>query len=281
VAEPGLVRLADGLSGHVQPGDGNKVLWIHGYTVDSSSWTEMWRRLPDWYHIGLDLPGHGSSVPIAPQEDLRTLGRKVADLCREQDIRHIVAISFGTVTAIQVMIEEPDHLWSIVLGAPTLAGGPSDPDVEVTYGRLHELYTHVGPGPEMAATWMSCIAWEGIDQQPALREQLGRLVENHRWTELEDWRILRLLQPPQREDDLRNIHTPMLILIGELDLPALHACADILQRTVPRCELVTLADTHHLCMHESPGPSAGHIERHLRANNHPSTRATGFRQLLP
>jgi pimeloyl-ACP methyl ester carboxylesterase len=175
-------------------------------------------------------------------------------------------------TATQFLIEEPDHLWSIVLGAPTLAGGPSDPDVGVTYGRLQQLYARVGPGREMAATWMSCIAWEGIDQQPALREQLGRLVEDHRWTEFEDWRILRLLQPPQREDDLKKIRTPMLILIGDLDLPAFHACAAILQRTVPRCERVTLADTHHLCMLESPAPSARAIERHLRSNDRPPTR---------
>jgi pimeloyl-ACP methyl ester carboxylesterase len=272
VSEPAHVRLADGLAGRVQPGDGNKVLWIHGYTLDSSSWSEMWRRLPGWYHIGLDLPGHGASAPIVLQDDLRRLGRKVADLCREQDIRHIVALSFGTMTGTQVLIEEPDYLWSIVLGAPTLAGGPSDPDVGVAYGKLHQLYTRVGPGREMAATWMSCIAWEGIDQQPALREQLGALVASHRWTEFDDWRILRLLQPAQCEDDLRKIRTPMQILIGDLDLPAFHACAAILQRTVPRCERVTLANTHHLCMLESPGPSAGPIERHLRSNDRPSTR---------
>jgi 2-succinyl-6-hydroxy-2,4-cyclohexadiene-1-carboxylate synthase len=281
VAELAHVRLADGLAGRVQPGDGNKVLWIHGYTLDSSSWSEMWRRLPGWYHIGLDLPGHGGSAPIGPQDDLRTLGRKVADLCREQDIRHLVALSFGTVTATQVLVEEPDHLWSIVLGAPALAGGPSDPDVGVTYGRLHQLYTQSGPGPEMTATWMSCIAWEGIDQQPALREQLGRLVHEHRWTEFKDWRILRLLQPPQREDDLRKIRTPMLILIGELDLPAFHACAAILQRTVPRCERVTLADTHHLCMLESPGLSAGPIERHLQMNDRAATRVATSEQPPP
>ena len=272
------MRLADGLAGRVQPGEGNKVLWIHGYTLDSSSWTEMWRRLPGWYHIGLDLPGHGVSAPIAPQDDLRTLGRKVADLCREQDIRHIVALSFGTVTATQVLIEEPNHLWSVVLGAPTLAGGPSDPEVGGTYARLQQLYNRSGSAREMAATWMSCIAWEGIDQKPILREELGRLVENHRWTELKDWAILRLLQPPQREDDLRSIRTPLLILIGDRDLPAFHACAAILQRTVARCERVTLADTHHLCMLESPDPSAESIEKHLRSYDRPSVVVAGSEQ---
>jgi len=264
------VDLGDGLAGCVQAGAGSKVLWIHGYTLDSSSWKEMWRRLPGWHHIGLDLPGHGRSAPIGATDDLRTLGGKVARLCREQEIRHVVALSFGTMTAIQVLIEQPEHLWSVVLGAPTLAGGPSDRDVGVTYGTLHQLYAQVGPGREMAATWMSCIAWDGIDALPALRAQLGALVEKHRWTEFQDWRILRLLQPPQEKDDLRRIRTPMLVLIGDMDLPAFHACAAILQETVPRCERLTLANTHHLCMLESPGPSAAAVERHLRAHDQPS-----------
>jgi pimeloyl-ACP methyl ester carboxylesterase len=281
VTEAGRVQLARGFTGRVQPGGANKVLWIHGYTLDSSSWTEMWRRLPGWYHIGLDLPGHGGSAPISPQDDLRTLGRRVADLCHEHDIRHIVALSFGTLTATQVLIEEPDYLWSIVLGAPTLAGGPSDPEVGATYARLQQLHADATPPRELATTWMSCIAWEGIDQKPALREELGRLVENHRWTELKDWAILRLLQPPQREDDLRNIQTPMLILIGDRDLPAFHASAAILQRTVPHCELVTLPTTHHLCMLESPAASAGPIEKHLRSHDRPSHPASASPRASP
>ena len=100
------------------------------------------------------------------------------------------------------------------------------------------------------------------------------MVENHRWTEFEEWRILRLLQPPQLEGDLRRIRTPMLILIGDMDLPAFHACAAILERAVPRCERLTLADTHHLCMLESPAASAAAVERHLRAHDRPSFRAS-------
>jgi len=271
VPDPVLVDFGGGLAGCVQEGSGHRVLWIHGYTLQSSSWKEMWRRLPGWHHFGLDLPGHGASAPIGAGDDLRTLGRRVAALCREQEIRHVVALSFGTVTAIQVLIEEPDYLWSVVLGAATLAGGPSDRDVGITYAKLHRLYTEVGPGREMAATWMSCIAWDGIDALPALREELGALVERHRWAEFEDWRILRLLQPAQSEEDLRRIRTPMLILIGDMDLSAFHACADILQRAVPRAERLTLADTHHLCMLESPAPSAAAVARHLRAHDRPSS----------
>jgi 3-oxoadipate enol-lactonase len=264
-----LARLAvaEGLVAREQPGPGSKVLWIHGYTLDSSSWREMWRRLPGWHHIGLDLPAHGDSAPIGPEDDLRQLGSRVIAFCRAQQIRHVVALSFGTLTATQAAIEAPDYFHSMVLGAPTLAGGPSDPEVGATYWRLQQLRARSAPAAEMKSTWMSCIAWKGVETQPALEEELGALVAAHGWTELDNWAILRLLNPPQNEEDLRRITTPLLVVIGDADLPAFHTCAGILERTVARCERVTLQDTGHLCMLQSPGPSAAAIEAHLRAHD--------------
>jgi 3-oxoadipate enol-lactonase len=255
-----------GVVAHARPSSGTKVLWIHGYTLDSASWREMWRRLPGWHHVGLDLPAHGASAPIGPDDDLRQLGQRVAAFCREQEIRHVVALSFGTLTATQAAIEAPDWFQAMVLGAPTLAGGPSDPQVAASYFQLHQLYRTVGPGPAMKAAWMSCIAWKGIDELPELREELGALVAAHQWTEIAEWGITRLLQPPQAEDDLRRIQTPLRILIGDRDLPAFHAAAEVLMRTVPRCDHIVLEDTDHLCMLQSPEPSARHIESHLRAH---------------
>jgi 2-succinyl-6-hydroxy-2,4-cyclohexadiene-1-carboxylate synthase len=272
VTERLVTQIAPGLAARVQ-GEGTKVLWLHGYTLDSSSWREMWRRLPGYCHVGLDLPGHGGSAPVGPQDNLHVLARRVADVCLDQGIRHIVALSFGTLTATQVVLEEPDHFRSLVLAAPTLAGGPQDPEVGLAYSKLAVLHRGGARGREMRDAWMSCIAWNGIEKNPALREELGLLVERHPWRELEDWAMLRLMHPPHREEDLRRIRTPTLILIGDLDLPAFHQSAGILERSLPSCRRVDLADTHHLCILESPGLSAGPIREHLLAHDRPSFTA--------
>ena len=270
IEELGTIQVAEGLAARVLPGgQGPSVLWLHGYTLDSTSWREMWSRLPGWNHIGLDLPAHGLSGPIVPGENLRTLGRKVADFCKREGIRHLVALSFGTLTATQVAIEEPEWFWSLVLGAPSLAGGPQDPRVGMTYAKLGELIQRVGPGPEMTQTWMDCIAWKGVEKQPALQVEMRHLVEGHRWSELRDWGMWRLLQPPQLEDDLRRIVTPVLVVIGEQDLPAFHVVAATLERALPSCTRVTLPDTGHLCMLESPDLSAGPVRHHLETYHRP------------
>jgi pimeloyl-ACP methyl ester carboxylesterase len=273
VADRLVPEIAPGLAARVQ-GEGTKVLWLHGYTLDSSSWREMWRRLPGFCHVGLDLPGHGGSAPVGPHDNLHVLARRVADVCVEQGIRHIVALSFGTLTATQVMLEEPDHFLSLVLAAPTLAGGPQDPQVGMEYSKLAMLHRAGARGPEMRDAWMSCIAWNGIEKYPALREELGLLVERHPWRELEDWSMLRLMQPPHREEDLRSITVPTLILIGDLDLPAFHESAGILERNLRNVRRVDLTDTHHLCILESPGQCEGPIREHLRAHDRPAVTAT-------
>jgi 2-succinyl-6-hydroxy-2,4-cyclohexadiene-1-carboxylate synthase len=85
--------------------------------------------------------------------------------------------------------------------------------------------------------------------------------------------MFRLMQPPHREEDLRGIRTPTLVLVGEHDLPAFRLSADIIQANVPDCRRVDLPDTHHLCMLESPGLSEGPIREHLRAHDSPASAA--------
>ena len=82
MAERFVTQIGPGLAARVQ-GEGTKVLWLHGYTLDSSSWREMWRRLPGFCHVGLDLPGHGGSAPVGPHDNLHVLARRVADVCLE------------------------------------------------------------------------------------------------------------------------------------------------------------------------------------------------------
>jgi 3-oxoadipate enol-lactonase len=264
VGDPTPVELMAGIGGRIQPGHGDKVLWLHGYTVDSSSWTEMWRRLPGWHHIGVDLPGHGASAPIRDGVNLQVLARWLGEYCQAEDVRHVVALSFGTQTATQMAIEYPTFFASMVLGAPSLPGGPQDPEVGVTYSRLHQLYHAAGRGPVLTTLWMNCVAWEGIEKVPGLEPALRALVARHRWDELRNGAMIHFLQPLQREEALRRIGAPVLLLVGEFELPAFRACADILEASLPRCQRHELPDTHHLCMLESPHLAAPLIETHLR-----------------
>jgi hypothetical protein len=69
-----------GISARVVHNSQEKVLWIHGYTLDSSIWKHLWQHLPRWQHIAIDLPGHGLSAPIENGETLLTLADRIGEL---------------------------------------------------------------------------------------------------------------------------------------------------------------------------------------------------------
>jgi len=264
LSELPVVQIADGIAGRIRPGPGDQVLWLHGYTGDSSSWGDMWNRLPGWHHIGIDFPGHGASCPMSEAGDLPALGRRLGQLCVDRGIRHIVALSFGTMTAIQIAIEFPTYFSTIVLSAPSLAGGPQEPDIQQTYMRLFQLYYTVGAGPQMRDTWMGCRVWNGLDKVPGLKEELATLVDRHSWDEMRSFAMRNLVQPAQTESDLERVQAAVQIIIGDREMQTVRANAEMLANALPRSERHELFDSDHLCMLQWPDVSARLIDAHLR-----------------
>jgi pimeloyl-ACP methyl ester carboxylesterase len=264
ISELPVVDIDKGMAGRIRPGSGDQVLWLHGYTVDSSLWGDMWERLPGWHHVGIDLPGHGASGPMTDAGDLPTLGRRLGQFCVDRGIRHIVAISFGTMTAIQIAIEFPTYFSTVVLSAPSLAGGPQEPDVQQTYMRLFQLYYTVGTGPQMRDAWMACRVWNGLDKVPGLKEELATLVDRHSWDEMRSFAMKTFVQPAQTQNDIQRVQAAVQIIIGDREMETVRANAEMLTNALPRSERHELTDTDHLCMMQSPDVSARLIDAHLR-----------------
>lgn len=258
--------LAEGLAARRRPGAGDQVLWIHGYTLDSTSWQDLWDRLPGWSHIGLDLPGHGASRPLAPDEDLPSLARCIGRAAAGEGVRHLVALSFGTIVALQVAIEHPGAFASITLGAPALGGGPQDPEAERLYAVLLDLYRQRGRGPHLDALWLGAESpvFRGLDRGSGLWRQIAALVERHGWGELATGAMGRLTAHPQSRRDLGSVRAAMLVLVGDRDMVAFRRSAEILRRSVPAAERLYLPGAGHLCLLEEPERTACLLSAHLR-----------------
>jgi pimeloyl-ACP methyl ester carboxylesterase len=264
---PPAVVLGDGVAAQLRPAAGEKVFWIHGYSMDSTIWGELWDLLPSWYHIGIDLPGHGASRPIRATDDLRSLALRLGEIALQESARHIAALSFGTMVALQMAIEYPDAFASVTLGAPALAGGPQDPDAAARYGELVRLYRQRGAGPEMAELWMRSPPdiFKGVESRPELRERLFAVISRHAWRELEDGSMLLLTRPAQERRRLHAVRAATLLVLGVRELPAFKACAELMLASIPACERVELASAGHLCLLERPRESARVVDAHLRA----------------
>jgi 2-succinyl-6-hydroxy-2,4-cyclohexadiene-1-carboxylate synthase len=259
------VLQAGGLAVLDSGGDGPGVLWVHGYTLDSTVWEPLWSSLPGWRHLGVDLPGHGRSRPLAPDERLSTLGAEIAAIARNWGIGHLVGLSFGSMVALQAAIAAPSQFLTLTLAAPAIAGGPVDAAAEVRYGQLGELYREFGPGPHMRQLWMSSPPhiFTGARAHPRLWEQLELLVGRHGWRELASGAMRSLTTDVQAPEDLRRITADTLVLIGEDDMPAFRASAALLQRDLRRASVVEVPAAGHLCLLEAPVVCAARLHEHF------------------
>jgi pimeloyl-ACP methyl ester carboxylesterase len=263
---PAVNELVDGLALRELPGPGDRVLWLHGYTLDATSWVDLWRRLPEWHHLGVDLPGHGASRPLRTTEDLPSLARMIGGAALTRGASHVVALSFGTLIALQIAMEHPGAFRSITLGAPALGGGPQDPEAERTYEMLHRLYRKDGLGAHLTTTWMEkpSPVFRHVNRESELWPKLVSLVSQHRWEELSGGSMQRLSGHPQAEPAIRRITAPILIVLGENDMPAFHRCGEIIRRSARAARRVYLEGAGHLCMLESPERAGAIIDSHLR-----------------
>jgi pimeloyl-ACP methyl ester carboxylesterase len=266
VIEP--IQLGQGIAARIAPGDGEKILWIHGYTIDSGVWGHLWRLLPEWHHIGIDLPGHGASDPWPPNPTLPDLARLIGSLAIEQRVQHVVALSFGTVIALQVIMEFPGAFASLTLGAPAIGGGPQEASVGDRYKELFQVYMRYGPGPKMTELWMKFPPniFKGASAHPKLWQELIAVLNRHSWAELRTGAMRYLPYHTHTTDMLQQVETPTLVLVGEEEMKPFKETAVILQNHLPHCETVHLPQAGHLCMLEVPDPAAKFIAKHLRTH---------------
>ena len=105
-------------------GDGPAIGWIHGYTMSSAVFEEIWPRLTGYRHVGIDLPGHGRSPSWPVQARLSEIAAAVACVLEREEVQALVAVSMGTMVAFEMVIRRLYPLSKLVVVAPALVGMP-------------------------------------------------------------------------------------------------------------------------------------------------------------
>ncbi|WP_169947389.1 alpha/beta fold hydrolase [Microbispora sp. H11081] len=246
-------------------GEGPAVLWIHGYTMDSSTWRDLWALLPGRRHIGVDLPGHGGSGPMPPGTTLPGLAAELAAVARAEGAHDVVALSFGSLAGIQLAIDAPDVVRRLVVGAPTIAGAPGEAGTAPRYRALMALRRAGADGATLADVWMSSPPdiFLGTQAHPRLRASLRSVIARHGWDELRTGAMAAFHRHTHTDEALGAIRADTLVLVGDAEMPTFEANAERLGAVVPRCRVARMADAGHLCMIERPEAAARLIRPHL------------------
>jgi len=253
-------------------GSGPAVLWIHGYTMDASIWDELWGLLPGWRHVGVELPGHGGSPALDAGATLSGVADQVGQVGARAGARRVVALSFGSAVALRLAADQPHLVRRLVIGSPTIAGGPGEPgagrryrELAVLSGLAPLMSREIPAGELLADLWMESPPdiFRGTESRPALRARLRSVIARHSWAELRTGAMQAVARDAQSDADLRRITAPTLVFQGEQDMPTFLGNAARLARVLPDCRVECVPQAGHLVLLERPDVVAPALAKHL------------------
>ncbi len=197
---------------------GPLLIFVHGWGFTGSVWESVMARLEASYRcLAVDLPGFGSSPPLECEYSLRNIaGKLAADL--PPDARWI-GWSLGSLVAMQVAIDHPSSVGSLVLvaGTPRFIRGNDWPQAldarlldsfgrdllqhyDQTLSRFIMLQVQGSSGARDVARSLR----HGLRQAPRPRSEV--LAAG-----------LRLLRETDLRRSLSAISCPVTVLLGERD----------------------------------------------------------------
>ena len=242
---------------------------LHAGVADRRMWDGVWPALTSVRDVlRLDLRSYGDSAekvsgPVSHRAD-------VAGLLDELGIgrAHLVGASFGSGVAVEVALERPDLVASLVVAPPggsLLAEMTPDlrafVDAENAAIQAGDLDAAVRANLD---TWVVGPGRSAADVDPGVLAAVGEM--QRRVFEIglawgDDYAEVELDPLPR----LGDIAVPVLVLVGGHDLDTAQLAAVRLAERLPQCSRVDWPDVAHLPSMERPADFAalvlGHVTR--------------------
>jgi pimeloyl-ACP methyl ester carboxylesterase len=252
--EDGFLAVEGGRLYYKSRGSGPALVFVHAGIADSSMWDRQFAAFEsDHRVVRYDMRNFGRTetedVAFADWEDLAAL---LHALQIEQAV--IVGASMGATVAVGLALERPELVRGLILMSPGIFPG-HEPSGELRRG-WRSLGQAMDAGQTERALDIEMEMW--IDRgnrrsepvEASVRQQMRAM--NARAYELaSDAPNRKPLRPPALSR-LDQIHVPVLIVSGSLDMPDIDSIARRLERGLPNVERVVVPNTAHLLNMEQP-----------------------------
>jgi sigma-B regulation protein RsbQ len=239
-AQSASVRAAsvDGAEIHsITAGSGPTIIFVHGWTCDTSSWREQMPAFDDDYRvIALDLPGHGlSESPAGAKLSMDLFARAIEAVRAEAGAGQVVLVghSMGAPVIRQYAIRYPERVAGLVA-----VDGPLDLGV---LGAVGQLPT---PTPEVREAMIRGMFVP--ETPPALQQHILQMMLGASEATAAG-AMAAMFDPSIRTDDV--IDVPALVVVAGSNAVPDPAS---LRRVVPRAETAQVPGTGHFLMMEKP-----------------------------
>lgn len=223
-------------------GRGAPVVLIHGFSLDRRMWQSQVELLQGTFRvIRYDLRGHGRSAaplePYAAYEDLRGVLDALG-----VDRAILVGLSAGAQVAADFALAYPGRVAKLVLAAPGLSGYvPKQP---LTWVQPVFQAAQTGNTELAAKLWIETPLMAIADNPVAASRAADIVMSNARLWSYRANPDQGLTPPAVRR--LGEIKCPVLVVIGDQDLPHIKDLGDILVSGISGAQRINIPRAGHL-----------------------------------
>lgn len=237
-------------------GEGPAVALVHEGICDSRMWDSQFESYAREFRVlRMDLRGFGRS-PLEPGSFSNA--RDLIEVLEQHELgpAALVGVSLGGRVVLEVALARPELVSALVLVAPGLPGHDWSKDMQAAWGE-EEAALEAGDLDEAVEvtlrTWVDGPRRQPEDVDPAVRERVGEMQR----------RALELQVPvgedaeeeplvPDLAERLGEVTAPTLVVVGDEDVPDMHAIVDRLAREIPGAKRASIANTAHVPSMERP-----------------------------
>lgn len=229
-------------------GDGEDLVFLHGFSLDHTMWKPQVSHFSQKYRvITYDMRGFGlSSKPVSKyshHEDLKALLDKL-------DVKscNLVGLSLGGEVGIDFTLEYPGVVDSLTLLDSSLAGYTSRNNAIKVDWDVQAMEQGVEQGKK---NWINHAVFSTIKNSDTNRNLLSDMVNNY-----SGWHWIN--QDPRKKimpfaiDRLDEIKVPIMICVGEKDLNYFKTVANIIHENINGSEFNIVPNSGHMVNIENP-----------------------------
>jgi 3-oxoadipate enol-lactonase len=227
-------------------GDGQPVLFVHGFSLDVRMWDDQWAPFAERYRaIRVDVRGFGRSTSeAAPFSNMDDLVALLDHLAIERVT--IVGLSMGATIVVDFAIAHPERVQRLIPvdGGPS-GGGPPE-SVQAIFRKAAD-----GRIEEAREEWLAVDLFAPAQERPEVAARLRTMVEDFGWWTTRNPGLSRPLDPPAM-GRLREITAPTLVVVGDREVPGVRRSCEMLASEVQNARLVVLPGVGHMSNMEDP-----------------------------
>jgi pimeloyl-ACP methyl ester carboxylesterase len=245
------------------------VVFSHSYLVDNRHFRPQMEALKGQYRcLAFDHRGHGGSEVTEGGYDMENLYTDATEFIKAVQCApcHFVGLSTGGFIGLRIALRKPELLKSLILMDTSAEAEPEENFKQ--YKMLMFIVRWIGYWPVIGRVMPLFFAKKFLNDPTRKKEvQMWKqhLMANDKKAVVKFG--YGIFGRSSVYEELPNIKTPTLVIVGKEDIPTPVAKAERIAERIPGAKLVIIPDAGHLCTVEEPEAVNKAIEDFLKARS--------------